>query len=135
MSQASVSLRDSDAALPESELTLPSHQISPNPDDFDFLLQTVIEVPVDTAAGAAFSPNNAQEAGTSNRLVHFRFVHELRDRVICDSILIFLRSTHDEYVRTQAHGMIRDILKIMVSCPIGAEYLQEHGHTGPRCLS
>ncbi len=88
-------------------------------------------MPMDTAVGAASSPNNTHEPGPSNRLIYFPFVLQLRDRVICDSIVFFLRSIRDDYVRTQAHGMIRAMLKLMVSCPTGAEYLQEHEHTGP----
>ena len=37
----------------------------------------------------------------------------------------------DEYVGTQAYGMIRAILKLMVFCLTAAEYLQEHEHTRP----
>ncbi len=57
-----------------------------------FLIQGVFEVPLDTEARVASSPSHAQEAGTSNRLIYFPLVLQLRDRVMCDSIVIFLRS-------------------------------------------
>ncbi len=95
------------------------------------MTQGVVEVPLDTAAGVASSLNTAQEAGPSTQLIFLPFVLQLRDRVICDSIVFFLMSIRDNYVRTQAHSMIRAMLKIMVYCPTAAEYLQENKHTGP----
>ncbi len=50
MSQVPMSPRDSDATLPESELTLSSHYISPNTNHFTCLFIGLIEVPVNTAA-------------------------------------------------------------------------------------
>ncbi len=92
-------------------------------------------MPLDNAAGVASSPNAAQEAIPSNRLIYFPFVLQLRNRVICDSIVIFLMNIRDDYVRTQAHSMIRAMLKLMVSCPAAAEYFQDNENTGLRCLS
>ena len=95
------------------------------------MAQGVIELPLDTDALVPSSPGNFQEAGPSNRLIYFPFVLQLRDRVICDSIVIILRSIRDDYLRTQAHGMIRAMLEIMVSCTKTAECLQENEYTGP----
>ncbi len=59
------------------------------------------------------------------------FVLHIRDRVIINSMVNFLKGVRDPYIREHTFYLLRSTLLLMVEVPTAATYLRENEDEGP----
>ncbi len=122
MTQAPVSLHDSDPSLPESESECLNYHIVTNHvyQYWPFLIKGVLEVPLKTTTNDSTLAESTAELPQGTLAEDNPFEFHICDQVMFNSIVNFLRVLHDPYFCEHASLLLRSSLCLMMEVPTAA---------------